>query len=446
MNWIAGIETLFYYTLPQTIIYTWFGFRFIGLEARNFLSRLALFSFITSCLVIVSLLTAPAVIHPILSIGIYALSVSIFFREFGWKYRLLLTVLMLVNVIIGEVLMVMVYTLFDDPSILRAGDPPLLGLVGAPGLLAVAAVAYLFQRFNYYPGKRVARFVQEAKQTPVLYFVLLISTQLIIFLIFMVSRYHALNETAAQWLLYLGILSILIVSFTAVRLIVRTRDEAIRVTQNAYVGDLMQVFTTIRGQRHDFINHVQVMYSMLTLNKQDSLKRYMEEVVSEIQAVSRMADQLPSTALGAFIQAKTAVAIDKKIKFDYTLPELPDKISTVRSVDLVRIIGNLIDNAFDEVTGLPISEREVSIRMALEDSCITIVVTNPGQPLSEDDQKRILSPGFSTKNGEHSGLGLPIVMERTRSYGGSLQIISDKSKGTVSFIVRLPIDAPPVVS
>jgi signal transduction histidine kinase len=355
-------------------------------------------------------------------------------------------VLMLVNVIIGEMLMVMVFTLFEDPSVLRVNKPHVLGLVGAPGLLLVAVAAYLLQRFNYNPGKRVARFVQEARQTPVLYFVLLISTQIIIFLIFIVSRYQLLNETAAQWLLYLGILSVLIVTIAAVRLIVRTRDEAIRVTQNAYVGDLMQVFTTIRGQRHDFINHVQVMYSMLTLGKQDSLRRYMEEVVSEIQAVSRMADQLPSTALGAFIQAKTAVAIDKKIKFDYALPDLPDTISTVRSVDLVRIIGNLVDNAFDEVTDLPISEREVSIRMALEDSCITIVVTNPGQPLSEEDQKRILSPGFSTKKGEHSGLGLPIVMERTRSYGGSLQITSDKSKGTISFIVRLPIDAPPVVS
>ncbi len=446
MNWIAGIETLFYFTLPQTIIYTWFGFRFLGMEARNFLPRLALFSFVTSCLVIISLLTVPVFVHPVLSIAIYGLSLSVFFRDFGWKSRSLLIVLMLINVIVGEMLMVMVFNLFEDPSVLRLQKPHVLALVGAPGLILIAAAAYLLQRFSINPGKRVARFVQEARQTPVLYFVLLISTQIIIFLIFIISRFVELNETAAQWMLYIGILSVLIVSIAAVRLIVRTRDEAIRVTQNAYVGDLMQVFTTIRGQRHDFINHVQVMYSMLTLGKQDSLKRYMEEVVSEIQAVSRMADQLPSTALGAFIQAKTAVAIDKKIKFDYTLPDLPDTLSNVRSVDLVRIIGNLVDNAFDEVAGLPLSEREVSIRMTLEESCITIVVTNPGQPLSDEDQKRILSPGFSTKKGEHSGLGLPIVMERTRSYGGSLQIASDKSKGTVSFIVRLPIDAPVVVS
>jgi len=440
MNWIDGIVTFLVFSFPQTIIYTWFGFRFFGLEANRFFIRLILFAFITSSFVIVSLLTAPTFLHPIISIGLYALFISLFFRELGWKYLSLLTVLMLVNIIIGEMLMVMVVSLFVDFFVIRDEQPLLIGIHGAPGLLLVAVAAFAFQRFRYYPGKRTARFFQEARQTPILYFVLLIFTQLAILLAFIITRFYDPHEQAIQWLLYLCIVTILVVSFAAVRLIVKTRDEAIRVTQNAYVGDLVQVFTTIRGQRHDFINHVQVMYSMLTLNKHEPLKRYMEEVVSEIQSVNRISDQLPSTAIGAFVQAKTAAAIDKQIRFDYSLPELPDTLSTVRSIDLVRIIGNLVDNAFDEVVKLPPAAREVSLRVALEGKDIVIVVSNPGEPLSDEEQARILAPGFSTKQGEHSGLGLPIVMERTRYYGGTLRIDYDSDSGTVNFTVRLPVD------
>ena len=441
MNWITGIATFLIFTLPQTMICTWFGFRFFGVEVRNFPARLAVFSFVTSGIVVVSLAHMPSYVHLPISIGAYALFLSVVFRELNWKYKVLLTVLMLVNVIVGEGMTLLAVTAWADASTFQKEHSLMLSLISLPGLSVVALAAWLMQRFDYSPGRRMARFIQEARQTPILYFVLLIVTQVVVLMIFMVARFLTPDERVIQWLLYIAILTILIVSIAAIRLIVKTRDEAIRVTQNAYVGDLMQVSTTIRGQRHDFINHVQVMYSMLAMNKHEPLKRYMEEVVSEIQAVSRIADQIPSTALGAFMQAKTAAAVDKKIRFEFSLPELPDTLASVRSVDLVRIIGNLVDNAFDEVVKLPVEQRSVSVRIALEQPDIVIIVSNPGEPLSEEDQSRMLAPGYSTKQGEHSGLGLPIVLERTRHYGGTLRIDNDRSSGTVNFIVRLPVDA-----
>ncbi|MDF2718598.1 MAG: citS, partial [Paenibacillus sp.] len=41
------------------------------------------------------------------------------------------------------------------------------------------------------------------------------------------------------------------------RMIKRNKDEAVRVTQEAYIDEVNDMFTTIRGQRHDFLNHVQ---------------------------------------------------------------------------------------------------------------------------------------------------------------------------------------------
>lgn len=245
----------------------------------------------------------------------------------------------------------------------------------------------------------------------------------------------------AQALFYLGTVTILVVSFLTLRLIVKTRDEAIQTTQTAFVGDLMQVFTTIRGQRHDFINHVQVMYSMLKLNKHEQLRHYMEEVVEEIQSVNKLADDIPDTAFGVFLKAKSAIAMDKKIRFDFDVSELPQSFSAAKSIDLVRIVGNLVDNAFDEVMKLPAVERRVSLRIRIDhDESVVITVSNPGEPLSVSHQKDIFSPGFSTKKGDHSGLGLPIVIERTRHYGGQVEVGHSEKEGVI-FCVRIPVDA-----
>ncbi|WP_158223914.1 MULTISPECIES: sensor histidine kinase [unclassified Cohnella] len=219
----------------------------------------------------------------------------------------------------------------------------------------------------------------------------------------------------------------------------RTREQAAKSTQEVYIDDINDMFTSIRGQRHDFLNHVQVIHTMVQMGRTEQLKAYVGDLVKETRDVSDIVHH-SSPALAAFIQAKTAVSIGKGIDFTYELPAKWDAgETTVKVIDIIKIMGNLVDNAFDEAMNLPQQERSVfaSIRV-LEDGSIELLVSNRGRSLTAHDRQLIFKPGYTTKGEGHSGLGLAIVQERVKHYKGSLDLVSDEREGLTTFKVYLP--------
>jgi signal transduction histidine kinase len=58
--------------------------------------------------------------------------------------------------------------------------------------------------------------------------------------------------------------------------------------------------------------------------------------------------------------------------------------------------------------------------------------------MSEEVLRRCTEPFFSTKGERGTGLGLPMVFEMVRQYGGSVEIATKLGEGT-RFIIRLPL-------
>ncbi|MBW7477040.1 Spo0B domain-containing protein [Paenibacillus oenotherae] len=221
------------------------------------------------------------------------------------------------------------------------------------------------------------------------------------------------------------------------QIITQVRLEGVHQSQEAYLSDLNKMFASIRGQRHDFANHVQVMYSMLALKKHDQLRTYTEEVVNEIESMNVAVVELPSPALAALIQAKSAIALEKRIRFDYLIHTTSLTFSSVTNIDLVRMIGNLVDYAFDKVVKLPPAEREVQLEMYLHNGELFITVTNRGNHLTREEIAQFNLPGDTSKANGHTGLGLVNVRERAASYKGSVTVDSDLERG-ITFTVKIP--------
>lgn len=68
-------------------------------------------------------------------------------------------------------------------------------------------------------------------------------------------------------------------------------------------------------------------------------------------------------------------------------------------------------------------------------------VANTGTPIPPDDQQRIFEPGVTTKSDGH-GMGLFIVRETLRHYGGDIQVTGDAQEtvfsGTVPKDTTIP--------
>ncbi len=202
------------------------------------------------------------------------------------------------------------------------------------------------------------------------------------------------------------------------------------------MSELGKMLTSIRGQRHDFLNHVQVMSSMLKMNKLDQLKGYMDEIVKEAHTFNGILSH-SSPALAAFIQTKMEIAITRSISFTYDIPQGLDIEASIKSIDMVKIMGNLVDNAFDESDTLPSDRRRVHLSIQVKAGIMEIGVRNQGRLLSEAEIRKITLPGYTTKKAGHSGLGLAIVQERVQYYKGDMVIDSCKEKGT-TIQVTLP--------
>jgi hypothetical protein len=264
------------------------------------------------------------------------------------------------------------------------------------------------------------------------------------YVITIVSDYQTIQNTLNKKLFQLAMLILFFTLFSFVflyfvfRYISKTKETAVRTTQELYIQNVDLMFATIRSQRHDFLNHVQTMYALLSHGKKEAQVKYMKELLEEINDVNDII-RIGHPAIAALIQSKIALAMRTKIAFHHHFSGLDGLTLGVKSVDIVKIIGNLIDNAFDEVNKFPPEQREVRVEGWSEANSICISVTNPiEKELSDEDISKVFDIGYSTKTeGDHHGLGLSVVKERTEHYRGSIEVIS--KDGYIRFQVSIPM-------
>ena len=179
----------------------------------------------------------------------------------------------------------------------------------------------------------------------------------------------------------------------------------------------------LRMQRHDFLNHLQVVYSLVDMKENDEAVRYIETVYGQMRRLSAgMKTDKP--AVNALLQAKLAQAEDKgvRLQLEVTSPltELP-----VNDWELCRVLGNLIDNGMDAMEGMVHPEMKVELYEDLKSYGLR--VSNNGPAIPEAIQQKVVNTGFTTKAAGH-GLGLSIVKEILEDAGGGISLESDAQR------------------
>ena len=108
---------------------------------------------------------------------------------------------------------------------------------------------------------------------------------------------------------------------------------------------------------------------------------------------------------------------------------------------MCKVLSNLIDNAIDAMADLPNGKKHLTITLTENLKEYVFSVANTGTSIAPDDQQRIFEPGVTTKSDGH-GMGLFIVRETLRHYGGDIQVTSDAQEtvfsGTVPKDTTIP--------
>ncbi len=178
---------------------------------------------------------------------------------------------------------------------------------------------------------------------------------------------------------------------------------------------------TLRAQRHDFMNHLQVVFGLLDMGENADARAYIERVYGDIQRVGKaLKTSIP--AVNALLAAKLSECqarhIEAKLETQSAWNGVP-----AADWELCRVLGNIIDNALDALKGRTSAHLTVSIGETLRE--YTFSVENDGPPIPEEMMGSIFEQGATT-HGEGRGMGLFIVKEIMEAYGGRIEVASDE--------------------
>jgi two-component system, CitB family, sensor histidine kinase CitS len=204
------------------------------------------------------------------------------------------------------------------------------------------------------------------------------------------------------------------------------------------ISEVKRYSEDLRAQTHEFTNKLYVLLGLLQLGEYKSAIDMIQGETKELQLQNSVVfNQIKDTKVQAILLGKLGKASEKKIKFeidsDSFLETLP---SHFKLSHLIIILGNLLDNAFDAVSGL--ESPTVTFFATDIGSDIIFEISDNGKGISDKDIPLLFDRGFTSKTGsEPRGFGLSNAEEAVVEMNGMIEVQSNPDSGTV-FTVYLP--------
>jgi two-component system sensor histidine kinase AgrC len=198
------------------------------------------------------------------------------------------------------------------------------------------------------------------------------------------------------------------------------------------IKDLEAFNKTLRTQRHDYLNHIQVIYSLMELEEFDEARNYMEPVYKDIVRVSK-ALKTSKPAVNALLQAKLQMAEKNEIEMELEIKS-DLKHLNMEPWEFCRVVGNIIDNAIFSLK-LKHDSRYMLVEFAEDVQNIKINISNNGDTIPREIIDNIFKEGFTTKEDKGDGMGLTIVKDIVETFSGTIAVTSDKQRTSFEIVI-----------
>ncbi|ALS57100.1 sensor histidine kinase [Rathayibacter toxicus] len=219
----------------------------------------------------------------------------------------------------------------------------------------------------------------------------------------------------------------------------RDRTELQRVS-----GELESMRTlsdALRSQTHEFSNRLHTIASLIELGRPEQA---LALAAGELNLSQRLADRVVASVhepvVAALLLGKAAQARERGVELHFETHLEPGD-HRCETGDLVTVLGNLIDNAFDAAASSA-REREpwVEVYLGLSDARELVVQVSDSGP-GVEVTANIFARGYSTKESGifGRGIGLALVQQVVARLGGTIEV--SRHVGAV-FTVQLPVPAP----
>ena len=177
--------------------------------------------------------------------------------------------------------------------------------------------------------------------------------------------------------------------------------------------EVENMYRQIRGWRHDYRNHIQMMKVLAANGDMDALKAYLDELDTDLNTVDTVV-KTGNPMADAILNSKISLARSRNIPTQVDA-HIPVKLK-MSELDLCCIIGNLFDNAMEASMALPEEKRMIRVYMDMKGTQLYISFTNFTAAKKLDK----VGKGFKTSKGEGHGFGLVRMDDIVSRYDGYL--------------------------
>lgn len=198
--------------------------------------------------------------------------------------------------------------------------------------------------------------------------------------------------------------------------------------QNSYYHSIETQYDHSRRLIHDIKNHMQTLEEIYSEGSNIEAKQYAKTILESMDAFSGRF-KCKDRVLTIIINDKILKCDDQGIRIDTQVEDL--NFDFIDPFDMTTIFSNLLDNAIEACSKVPIERREIDLKIYKFNEFITISVRNPYDGKLVWDKDSLVS----TKGGKHMGLGLKNVKSAVEKYEGTMQRKSDEGRFEVKILM-----------
>lgn len=208
-------------------------------------------------------------------------------------------------------------------------------------------------------------------------------------------------------------------------------------TETPYLQNINDLLTAIRSIKHDAVNHFTAIDGFLKKGLYDLGREYVQHLLRETITVEQVAvasgnvvEGVKNPAVAALLHTKMARCLADRISFTMHIAT-SSQFSFVKPNDLVKVLGNLLDNAISAAVQEPEENRYIRMVWSQNEREQYLYIENSGPTIPAEKLNHIFQLGYTTKRTGEGGVGLAVVKKVIDRYGGVIDVRSEN--GVTSF-------------
>lgn len=197
---------------------------------------------------------------------------------------------------------------------------------------------------------------------------------------------------------------------------------------DTHYREVENMYRQMRGWRHDYRNHIQMMKVLAANGDLEALQAYLDELDTDLRTVdtviktgNAMADAILNSKISLAKAQHIPVQIDAHIPVRLRMSEL----------DLCVILGNLFDNAMEASLALPEDKRMIRVYMDMKGTQLYVSFTN----LTATGKMPKVGKRFLSHKGEGHGLGLLRIDSIVEKLEGYISRNSEEGEFTTEILL-----------